>query len=142
MSNPWQFHPVLQKLGYLNPGGVPGNLYLAVANDSLLYVDFQTGNSGNLIPNVNQTKVTLGQWHLIELYARYIPGQWGEVKWWMDNQLQGHYTGPPPAFPNTTGIPAPFGGEWQFAPVWGGNWPTQKTETDYFWYDHVHISGR
>src|ERR1041385_684650 len=146
MSNPWQFHPVLQKLGYLIPtsGSPIPDLYLAVhSSDRLLYVDMQTGTSGNLVPNVpNPTIVTLGEWHQVELYAQYVPGQWGHLKWWLDGQLQGDYTGPPPAFPNTTGIPAPFTNGWEFAPVFGGSDGTQKTETDYFWYDHVHIAGR
>jgi hypothetical protein len=28
----------------------------------------------------------------------------------------------------------------QFSPTWGGNEGDVKNETDYYWYDHVHLS--
>jgi hypothetical protein len=37
-------------------------------------------------------------------------------------------------FPNDTGFH-----DFDFNPTWGGQGGT-KTETDYFWYDHTHLS--
>ncbi len=51
---------------------------------------------------------------------------------WMDGQLIGSYTG----------VPMPTGGfvEYHLDPVWGGCCDT-KTANDYYWFDHIHISG-
>ena len=135
VSDPWQYHTVGDKLGYLWAG----------ANDMFLiqygsppkvaaYVQFTTGEW--LYPNVTSTTITRGVWHLVELYAQYIPGQKGRIKWWVDGKLQGDYKSW-----NTGGIGGPFY-QWMFDPVWGGNDGSVKHETDSFSFDDVHISGR
>jgi hypothetical protein len=50
----------------------------------------------------------------------------------LDGELQGSYT--------DLQMPADAGFvEYDFSPTWGGAGGA-KTETDFFWFDHVHIS--
>jgi hypothetical protein len=49
----------------------------------------------------------------------------------MDGTLQGDYN----TFPIVTG----GFGEFQLSPTWGGM-GDNKTQTDYYWYDHVRLS--
>jgi Big-like domain-containing protein len=90
------------------------------------------GDARNLLPNVNDPDVTLGAWHRIEWYAKYGSGANGIVKFWLDGLLVGNYTDV--VFPNDVGFD-----QFQFSPTFGGI-TSVKTENDYFWYDHVHIS--
>ena len=73
--------------------------------------------------------VTLGQWHRIEWWVDRTAGV---VRWWMDGQLIGDYSG----------VAFPSGGftNFEFSSTWGGIGDS-KTETDYYWFDHVHLSG-
>lgn len=88
---------------------------------------------GNVHPN---TVVSLGMWHRVELYLRFsatpTSGD-GIIRWWLDGTQIGDYT-----MVNFTGG---LIREWQFSPTWGGTGGT-KTETDYYWFDHVHLSRR
>src|SRR6185295_851109 len=91
------------------------------------------GNWSWLTPNVNDVPVALGSWHKIELYFKYnSSGPNGIVRWWMDGTLIGDYTNV--SFPSSGCF-----AEFQFSPTWGGVGDT-KSETDYFWFDHAHIS--
>lgn len=84
-----------------------------------------------LTPNVNDDSVALGVWHRVEWLVDYS-GTSGHIQWWMDGRLQGDWSDdPPPAGPLI---------EYQLNPVWGGNWPDTKRETDYYWFDHTHLS--
>ena len=60
-------------------------------------------------------------------------GSDGIVRWWLDGVLQGTYTDV--RFPDDDGFE-----EFQIAPIWGGVGGPNKTETDFFWFDHVHVS--
>jgi hypothetical protein len=51
----------------------------------------------------------------------------------MDGQLLGSYTGVP--------MPSVGLSEYHLDPVWGGCCDPGKTETDYYWFDHIRISG-
>ena len=90
-----------------------------------------------LFPNVTTTPVALGAWHRIEWYTKYsttATSHDGITKWWMDGVLQGLWTdlqmpGNSPGFD-----------QFEFAPTWGGVGNPPKTETDFFWYDHAHLS--
>src|SRR5258708_40132491 len=88
-------------------------------------------------PNVNSTPVALGTWHLIEWYVKYATTSSsadGVVTWWMDRVLQGKYVN----------VQTPADGgyiNFKISPTWGGGGST-KTETDYYWFDHVVLSRR
>ncbi len=90
-----------------------------------------------LYPNVNSTTVTRGVWHRVELFAQYIPGQKGRVKWWLDGVLQGDY-----GTWSAGAIPGQFT-ELSFRSGAGAVTDgSVKGETDYFWFDDIHISGQ
>jgi hypothetical protein len=57
----------------------------------------------------------------------------GICRWWLDGQLIGDYT--------NVRYPSDPLFVYKVAPVFGGN-GRPKTETDYYWYDHIHLSGR
>jgi hypothetical protein len=82
----------------------------------------------------NNVKVQLGTWHRVELYVKHSTtptSRDGIIRWWMDGVLCGNYT-------TVNYSPDPWV-EFQFSPTWGGVGDV-KSKTDYFWYDHVHIS--
>ena len=97
-----------------------------------VYPQFTTSLGRWLVPNVNHVNVTLGQWHRLEWLIDYSGAQ-GHIQWWMDGVLLGDYSDDP----------APPEGliEYKLHPVWGGAESIAKTETDYYWYDQVHVSG-
>ncbi|MGH7589959.1 MAG: hypothetical protein ACREL2_00855, partial [Gemmatimonadales bacterium] len=89
-----------------------------------------------LVPNVNNVPVTLGQWHRIEWFLSYNtttnPPN-GIMRWWLDGKLIGDYS-------NVLFAGGPFA-DYKVSAIWGGIGGT-KTENDFYWYDHVHISGQ
>ncbi len=102
------------------------------------YLEFPNTNDNGvrLTPNVNSTTVTLGQWHLVEWHMKYATDSAsgdGLVEWWLDGVLQGRYTNV--QTPNDAGFY-----EFQVSPTWGGMGTDTKTEQDYYWFDHVHLS--
>ena len=134
-SNPWQDADAsgVSKIAFLFAQGGHGQMYImmyGIGSPRRLVVETEfPGDNRNLYPNVNNPDPTLGVWHRIEIYARYSGGI---VKWWMDGALVGSYTGV--TFPSDAGFST-----MEFSPTFGGN-GSPKTENDYFWYDHVHIS--
>jgi len=134
VSNPWQDHPVANKIAFqfAGGGGAGGQMFIAMWSGThhlVAATEFST-DFRNLDPNVNATAVTIGQWHLIEIYMNKATHT---MRWWLDNVLQGQYT--------DVNYPAQNFDEFKFAPTWGGTGST-KTEQDYFWYDQVRLSGR
>ncbi len=111
--------------------GTPGGPY-----ELRVFPQFKTSSDIWLVPNVVHVPVTLGKWHKIEwllVYNTTTDPPNGICRWWLDGQLIGDYG-------NVSYPSAPLV-EYKVAPVFGGV-GTPKTETDYFWYDHVHLSGR
>jgi hypothetical protein len=84
-----------------------------------------------LTPNVGSGNITLGQWHRIEVYFKQQTSG-GIIRWWLDGNLIGNYTNV--SFPSNMQFQ-----ELQIAPTWGGVGGT-KSQQDYFWFDHVHLS--
>jgi uncharacterized protein YjdB len=129
-SNPWQTDPSgTNKIAFLFIGGRTnfismhsyGTYYALQVQNEIISVNYD--------PNVTTTPITLGQWHRIEWYVNAVTGA---MKVWLDGVLQ-------------TDVVSSFPGNFtmfQFSPTWGGNVGAVKTETDYYWYDHVHLSGR
>ncbi|HWZ27015.1 MAG TPA: Ig-like domain-containing protein [Gemmatimonadales bacterium] len=140
-SNPWQNHPssnVNKILFWYTASNANIDIQMYGPAPYYLHVvqEFPSG-SIRFQPNVNSTPVTLGQWHKIEWYIKYATTSTsadGVVKWWLDGVLQGNYTNI--QTPDDAGL---F--EYKISPTWGGVNDT-KTETDYYWYDQVHISHR
>ena len=88
-----------------------------------------------LTPNVSHVAVQAGVWHCLEWLLVWSSNDTtadGVVRWWMDGQLIGDYENV--VFPNDA-----FNA-YKVAPVWGGVGDV-KQETDYYWFDQVHLSG-
>jgi hypothetical protein len=80
--------------------------------------------------------VQLGQWHRVEVYVKMSTTsvtQDGIVRWWVNGTQVGNYT-----TANFNPL-RPFV-ELKISPTWGGNTGEQKTEEDFFWFDHAYIS--
>jgi hypothetical protein len=151
-SNPWQNESGsnVNKISFLFPQTATGGM----GGGSLAIVMYGTA-SGYQLVGLNQcscmaagthtlpanvpspTAITLGTWHRVEWYAKYsttASSADGVIQWWLDGVLQGSYT-------NQNILQDAGFVEASFSPTWGGLNNT-KTETDYYWYDHVHISRR
>lgn len=89
----------------------------------------------HLEPNVDTTIVTLGDWHRIEILAKYSSGDSanGVLQWWVDGQLNGAYA-------NLKMVQDSGFRYLEFAPTYGGNTGDHKLQTDYYWFDHTHVS--
>ncbi|HEY6785664.1 MAG TPA: Ig-like domain-containing protein [Gemmatimonadales bacterium] len=141
-SNPWQGNDSnSNKIQYVFTNasgsafmvmyGTPGGPY-----ELRVFPQFSTSSDVWLTPNVANVPVTLGQWHRIEwllIDNTTTDPPNGICRWWLDGQLIGDYT-------NVNYPSEPFS-EYKVAPVFGGN-GGPKIETDYYWYDHIHLSGR
>ena len=154
-SNPWEGHPsganeisfviAQDNILVVQMKGPPGGPY-----DLMVTAEFTTSNghlansegddpgARHLFGNVNGGNyvVTPGQWYQIEVYFKMSTtstSQDGIVRWWVNGTPVGDY--------NTVNFAAdhPFE-EFHFSPTWGGIGGS-KTEEDYFWYDHVRLSG-
>ena len=131
-SAPFDYGPNGNKVAFIfnGGGGAGGQQFMILKSDGKLHVlpeypgDFRWRD-----PNVNSTTVTLGVWHRVEWYATKT----GTMKWWLDGVLQGSYTDASNSFNFDM---------FQFSPTWGGNVGARKSETDHYWFDHVHLSVR
>lgn len=137
VSDPWQGNPTnVNKIQYLFTNSL-GSMYMCMYGtpggpyEIRVFPQFTVSQDVWLTPNVNHVPVTLGTWHRIEWMVDYS-GPTSRIQWWMDGVLLGDYSGVP--FPSESLI------EYHLTPVWGGTGGT-KTETDYYWYDHVRIDG-
>ncbi len=135
VSNPWQGHASnVNKIAFLFPGS-GGDMYIAMYGtpggpyELKVIPQFPGLPSNWLEPNVAHVPVQLGTWHRIEWLINY---NGGVVQWWLDGQLVGSYTG----------VPFPSGAmtEFKMSSTWGGIGGS-KSEDDYYWFDHVHVSG-
>ena len=135
VSNPWQGHASnVNKIAFLFPGS-GGDMYIAMYGtpggpyELKVIPQFPGLPSNWLEPNVAHVPVQLGTWHRIEWFINY---NGGVVQWWLDGQLVGSYTG----------VPFPSGAmtEFKMSSTWGGIGGS-KSEDDYYWFDHVHVSG-
>jgi uncharacterized protein YjdB len=136
VSNPWQGHSSgVNKIIYFNTGNTTEAILMVMFGSSAPYrlryeIEFNSATYW-LNQNVNNPEFTLGTWHLVEVYMKYGASGTGIFRSWFDGTKVMEYTNM--AYPNN-GF-----GEIQIAPVWGGIGDT-KSETDYYWIDHIHIS--
>lgn len=141
-SNPWQNHSSnVNKIAFWGTGTSGGSIdiqmYGQSGNTYNLHVvsEFTGVPTVRFQPNVTTSNITLGQWHRVEWHMKYATtpgGSNGVLEWWLDGVLQGQYTDM--ETPNDAGF-----NEFKFSPTWGGV-GDQKTETDYYWVDQVHLS--
>jgi uncharacterized protein YjdB len=139
----WQGHESnVNKLQFLFPSNGGGDMYMVAYGppggpyELRTCLQFTSGDTRAwLRPNTSSGVVTMGGWHQIEWQVEYnTPGSAnGVVRWWLDGQLVGDYRDV--TFPST-GFE-----EYKLSPTWGGVGGT-KTQTDYFWFDHVTISSK
>ena len=130
-STPFDYGPNGNKIAFLFNGGGDrgGQQFLIMLPDGRLHVlPEYPGDYRWRHPNVNDTIVTLGQWHRIEWYSRLSTGS---MKWWVDGVLQGSH--------EDVRNPVPFD-MFQFSPTWGGNTGAKKKQTDRYWFDHLRLS--
>ncbi len=142
VSNPWQGHPSnVNKVEIFFPDeggdvymvmyGTPGGPY-----ELRVIPQFKNMPSDWMMPNVNHVPVTLGVWHRVEWLLMYNTSPFvanGVIRWWLDGKLLGDYRNVRfPATPLVT---------YKVSAIWGGVGGI-KRENDYYWYDHVHISGK
>ncbi len=125
-----------QKMVFLfnGGGGAGGQAFLALnASDQKLRVITEWPPYAIGWPN-NQTStyLTEGDWHLIEWWSNLNTGH---MKMWLDTVLQLDYTDP--LLTNTYNFDMI-----QVSATWGGCCSEAKTETDHWYFDHVHASAR
>jgi hypothetical protein len=135
VSNPWQGHVTgSNKVAYMMTNS-NGSITLVMREQNgryemWVYPQFSTSSAQWLGPNRSNPVVTLGDWHLVEWTVEYTPGDGGKILWWMDGRLVGEYHNQ--RFPNQ-GL-----ADFRLSAIWGGVGDV-KRQTDYYWYDHVHI---
>jgi hypothetical protein len=142
VSNPWQGHNTnVNKIQYMFTSGA-GSMFMSMYGhpggpyELRVFPQFTQAAGDWLMPNVNHIPITLGSWHRIEwllIFNTTNDPPNGICRWWLDGQLIGDYY--------NVRFPAEPFTEFKLAPVWGGVGDT-KRELDYYWYDHVHLSGR
>lgn len=136
-SNPWQNHETdINTIADLF-AETTGVIFIQIdgSNNTVDVVPEFVGDTRILTPNVRATPLVLGAWHKIEWYVKYSTtgiSRNGVTRWWLDGVLQGEYTDL--QMPPDAGFV-----EYDFSPTWGGAGGV-KTQTDFFWIDHVYIS--
>ena len=142
VSDPWQGHPSnVNKIQILFPNE-GGDLYMVMYGEPggpyeiRVIPQFRNMDPYWMLPNVGHVPVTLGQWHRIEWLVRYNTSSDppnGVVRWWLDGVLIGDHTDV--RFPDSPLV------AYKISAIWGGI-GGRKAESDYYWYDDVHLSGR
>ena len=136
-SDPWQNHPTNVNTIADLFAATSGVIFIQIdgSNNTISVMPEFDADTRNLTPNVRATPLVLGAWHRIEWYVKYSTtgtSRDGVTRWWLDGELQGDY--------GNLQMPADAGFvEYDFAPIWGGMGGS-KSETDFFWFDHAHIS--
>jgi hypothetical protein len=141
-SEPWQGNESnSNKIQYIFTGS-NGSIFMAMYGpppgpyELRVFPQFTTSSDVWLVPNVKRVPVILGRWHKIEWLISYNtttdPAN-GICRWWLDGQLIGDYT--------NVKYPSEPLDEYKVAPVFGGV-GSPKARQDYFWYDHVRLSGK
>lgn len=137
-SDPWQGDASnVNKIEYIQSTSGNGSIFLAMYGtpggpyELRVFPQFTTSLDRWLTPNINDDQVTLGVWHRVEWLVDYS-GTAGHIQWWLDGRLQGDWSDDP--------LPAGPLIEYQLNPVWGGSGGPNKQETDYYWFDHTHLS--
>lgn len=143
-SNPWQNHASsnVNKIAFWGTGGSGSSIDIQMygiggdtAYELQVVSEFTGVTTTRFAPNLTATHIALGQWHRVEWHMKYATtpgGSDGVLEWWLDGVPQARYTNM--QTPNDSGF---F--EFKLSPTWGGT-GGQKSETDYYWVDQVHLS--
>ncbi|PYP71541.1 MAG: hypothetical protein DMD41_12035, partial [Gemmatimonadetes bacterium] len=130
-SNPWQPHSSgVNKIAFFKYADGTNQELAVMRGTGPYYLEIERESTETLWLGFENVPVTLGVWHRLEFYFNPTGGI---IKFWFDGTLVGNYSGR--SFPNQ---------DWGFIsidPTWGGVGES-KSETDYYWYDHTHISWR
>lgn len=92
------------------------------------------GGTWMLRGNISNPDIAVGQWHRWEIYIKNSTNpsaKNGTLIWWLDGQLVGLF--------QNVNTPLQAWNKIAVDPTWGGMNST-KTQTDYFWFDHIHFS--
>jgi uncharacterized protein YjdB len=130
-SSPWQNHPSgVNKLAFWFMGN--SNISMQMYGPAPYQIHVVSELPAEVVryaPNVTTTAVTLGVWHRIEWHMKTT----GLLEFWLDGVLQARYT--------SVQYPSTGFDTFEFSPTWGGIGST-KGESDHYWYNAVHLSGR
>lgn len=136
VSAGWQGNPTnVNKLSYMH-GGSAGSLFVCFYGPP--------GGPYELRLFPQFTGVSLDQWYRPTLNIRpFTVGVWHTVEWFLSyaqRRIMAALDGL--VCIDATNVPMPSVGigEYQIGAVWGGATGT-KTQQDYIWFDHVHLSG-
>jgi hypothetical protein len=114
---------------------------VTVENDGVTCNGHVAGSNGdacgsrNFPANVGSGVVARGVWHKVELYIKMstnATSRDGIIRFWVNGVLVGNYT--------TVNFGTTPWQDFQFSPTFGGGEGERKTQTDYLWFDNVHIS--
>jgi hypothetical protein len=135
-STPWQGHSSgINKISFCIAGNFSNDIIVSMraipgaGSGPPFHVQLYV-NGTYLTNNVNDPTVTLGAWHRIEVYLNEATNA---ARLWLDGVPLSDHT--------SVGLVAVPFDLFELSPTWGGIGDT-KTETDYYWYDHVHLSGQ
>jgi hypothetical protein len=155
-SNPsngmWEMEPAGVKiLGYISYGSdvqqnqgplgfKPGGLQPGPFNISSDEYRGKPSSCANYVDEANRSKITLDEWHQLEIYVKLNDMGVGNGihRMWVDGQL---YTDCTQMSFITSSEPHGF---WQvhFQPVWGGfHAGLVKSQDDFAYLDHIYVSG-
>ena len=134
VSNPWQGHPAsgVNKVIFIWTGPGTSSIIFMLNGTSPPYMTRIEYESAALNAPENQPSLSAirpGVWHQVEILAD-LPAK--TLEWWVDGVLRGSYS-------NCAYRYRTFA-EVSLSPTWGGV-GGRKAENDYFWYDHIHVSG-
>jgi len=101
-------------------------------NWRVFMAEYVSDSAGFEVDHAGTGTMVGGRWYKIEVRLSYANSR---VTWWLDGAQDQDFACD---FTNNAG-----GGIWalQFSPTYGGGGLPVKTETDYVWYDHVHLTG-
>lgn len=136
--------------GMTGPQGGPYRIQVAaefpgISNTQLAQSFGDPVGTRNIPPNITTTPIVPGNWYKIEWYMKYSTtdtSQDGILKLWINDTLNTSHTNM--NYPHTsqgTNNIDPRLVEFSLNPTWGGA-NNSKTQTDYFWFDHIRLSYR
>jgi hypothetical protein len=131
VSDPWEEYPVFA-LWQLQPGF---GMVLKGPDRKLGVLVGFSGDDRSVGSNIEDTGVSLDQWHRVEIYARFSTTSStadGVLRWWLDGELLGDYDD----ITFSDGI----GFEQFFIYPGSAAGDPARSQDGYFWLDHIRLS--